>query len=148
MCAPSVHWYRQVAGAVLIEIAQANHLIEGACVQNKAARLSKQEGALRSDIQRRAEVVLEKQASLAALRERHADEAATVTAGSRRCSQYAASLRSVEANRDLRASLLSEKEELILSLNQELGQVHILGCPLHYALMDFKIWTFARHHAK
>lgn len=103
-------------------------------VQNKAAGLQREVELLRQRIHETEVSTADKRTELAALGERRDREAVEVDAGGQRCLQYATSLRSAEANRALRASLLAEKRELINGLQQELGQV--TPCPLLASFAD------------
>lgn len=74
--------------------------------------------------------IQEKKASLAALKQRKQGVAFNVAEGAKRCLKASNSLRNAQAHQALRASLLSEKQELINHLQEELGQViiYIYNC--------------------
>ena len=78
---------------------------------------------LQTDLQLRTESAGVMRATLASLNARHESEAIGVLESTRRCLQYKAALQRAQAHRALRASLLTEKKELIANLQQELGQV-------------------------
>ena len=78
---------------------------------------------LQTDLQLRRESAAVMRATLASLNDRHESEAVGVLESTRRCLQYKTALQSAQAHRALRASLLTEKKELIANLQQELGQV-------------------------
>ena len=65
----------------------------------------------------------EKKASLTALNARKEGVALGVQDGAQRSLKASNSLRNAQAHQALRASLLSEKQELISHLQEELGQV-------------------------
>ena len=94
------------------------------CVlQNTASTLLAGFDGLQTDLQLRRESAAVMRATLASLNDRHESEAVGVLESTQRCRQYKTALQTAQAHRALRASLLTEKKELIANLQQELGQV-------------------------
>lgn len=92
-------------------------------VQKTSANLFQQVEDLQQKMQEVFESIKEKKGSLVALGTRSQGVARGVSDGALRRDQVAHALRIAQTHQALRASLLTEKQELINHLQEELGQV-------------------------